>query len=178
MQLSTRLFAGLCAGCLCVSFASSAAPEKSPTGVDVIWAYAGTWKIETEHFDTAHSKAAHEKTTLFNDCWKSGGYVACNQYVDGESKVLIVFTYSEKDKVYTSYQVPSDGSAPGSGKLTIEGNVWTFPWQITDAGTTTYYRVVNVFSSPDTIEYRQEYSTDKEHWTVTARGHELKIASK
>jgi hypothetical protein len=149
---------------------TAAAQPAPPRGVDVIWAYAGVWRIEMEHFDSAHSKAGHEKTTLRNACWKDGGYVACNQYVDGESKVLIVFTYNARENEYTSYQIPADGGAPGAGKLLIEGNVWTFPWQITEAEKTTYYRVVNVFDSPDKIESRQEFSSDKVHWTVTAKG--------
>jgi hypothetical protein len=155
---------------------AAAAPPSVPTGVDAIWAYAGVWKIETEHFDTAHSKAGHEKTTLRNVCWKDGGYLACNQYVDGESKILIVFTYNAKDHSYTSYQIPLGGGDSGSGKLLIDGNVWTFPWQVTDGETTTYFRVVNVFAAPDRIEYRQEFSSDKVHWTVTAKGSETKVS--
>jgi len=155
---------------------SAITPPPAATGVDVILAYAGVWKIETEHFDTAQSKASHEKTTLHNACWKNGGYVACNQYVDGESKALIVFTYNAAKNVYTSYPVPLDGGDSGSGKLYIEGNVWTFPWQITEKEKTTYFRVVNVFSAPNRIEYRQEFSADNVHWTVTARGTEEKIS--
>ena len=153
-----------------------AAPVAAPAGVDVIWAYAGVWNVETENFDTAHSKASHEKRTLRNACWKDGGYLACNQYVDGDSKVLIVFTYNAKDNLYTSYQIPQGGGEPGSGKLMVEGNVWTFPWQIKEGDTTTYFRVVNVFTAPGRIEYRQEFSSDKVHWTLMAKGQETKVS--
>jgi hypothetical protein len=153
----------------------AAAPERA-AGIDAIWAYAGTWNIEIDHFDTANSKASHEKTLLRNDCWKSGGYVACNQYVDGESKILIVFTYNAKQNVYTSYPIPADGSAAGSGTLLIEGNTWTFPWQSKDGDKTTYFRVVNVFTAPGRIEFRQEFSTDEAHWTLMAKGLEKKIS--
>ncbi|MGD0628800.1 MAG: hypothetical protein ABR987_05580 [Terracidiphilus sp.] len=152
------------------------APAEQAAGIDVICAYAGTWNIEIDHFDTANSKASHEKTLLRNDCWKSGGYFACNQYVNGESKVLIVFTYNAKDNVYTSYQIPPDGSAAGSGTLLIDGNTWTFPWQSKDGDKTTYFRVVNVFTAPDRIEFRQEFSTDQAHWTLMAKGLEKKAA--
>jgi hypothetical protein len=157
-------------------FLMTAAPPDEPKGVDVLWAYAGTWKVETEHFDTAQSKAGHEKATLRNACWKDGGYLACNQYVDGESKILLVFTYNEKGNTYTSYQIPQGGGEPGTGKLLIDGNVWTFPWQVTDGDKTTYFRVVNVFDSPGKIEFRQEFSLDKLHWTITAKGLETKVA--
>ena len=163
--------AGLCGGEWGAVFAA-----EDSSGVGAIWAYAGTWKTSTETFDTAHSKAAREQTTLRNACWKDGSYLACNQYVDGDSKVLIVFTYNGKNKSYTSYQIPRDGGEPGMGKMLIEGNVWTFPWQSTEGNTTTYYRVVNTFTTPGVIEYRKEFSTDKVHWTVMAKGTETKVA--
>jgi hypothetical protein len=156
--------------------AAPVAPAAAPTGIDVVWAYAGVWKIEIDHLETAQSKASHETTNLRNSCWKDGGYLACNQYVDGDSKVLIVFTYNAKDNTYTSYQIPSGGGESGSGKLVVEGNVWTFPWQIKEGDKTTYYRVVNVFEAPDRIQYRQESSPDKVHWTVTAKGVETKLS--
>jgi hypothetical protein len=140
-------------------------------------AYAGVWKVETDHFDTAFSKVSHESSTLKNVCWKSGGYVVCNQLVNGESKVLLVFTYVEKQNSYTTYQIPQGGGEPGSGKLFIDGNTWEFPWRVTGPDKITYFRVVNVFVTPDQIEYRQEFSIDKEHWTVIAKGTEKKISA-
>jgi hypothetical protein len=43
--------------------------------IDAIQAYAGTWKTETEHFDTPYSKAGREASTLRNECWKNGGFL-------------------------------------------------------------------------------------------------------
>jgi hypothetical protein len=145
-------------------------------GVEALWAYAGTWKVEINHLDSAFSKAGHETNSLHNDCWKSGIYVACRQIVDGDPKVLIVFTCAKADGSCTSYQIPPDGGQPGSGTLLIEGNTWTFPWSMVKDGLTTYFRVVNVWSTPTTIDYRQEFSTDQVHWTPTATGHEVKIS--
>lgn len=163
---------------MALSIACSATPPGKSVGIDAIRAYEGTWDITIDHLDTAESKASHEKTTLHNDCWKSGGYFACNQYVNGESKVLLVFTYDASKNEYTSYQIPPGGAEPGSGKLLIEGNVWTFPWQVGEGDKTTYFRVVNVFLAPDKIEFRQEFSTDHAHWTVMARGIENKATAK
>jgi len=158
--------------------AATSVPAQSAAakGIGAIWVYAGTWKIEAENFDTAHSKASHERSTLRNSCWKDGAYVACNQWVDGDSKILLVFTYNDADKTYTSYQIPQGGGAAGAGKLTIEGNVWTFPWEMTESGVTTYFRVVNTFTGPDHIEYRKEFSTDKTHWTLMAKGTTVRTA--
>jgi len=155
---------------------AAATPPAAPKSVEAILAYAGVWKVEMEHYDTAQSKAGHETTTLRNACWHDGAYVACDQDVDGESKILLVFTYNEKENIYTSYQIPAGGQEPGTGKLLIDGNVWTFPWQVSEGGKTTYFRVVNVFVTPGRIESRQEFSADQVHWTVTAKALETRVS--
>jgi hypothetical protein len=164
-------FSSLAPACL----AQTPALSTSPADIAPLWVYAGTWAVTIDHFDTAHSKASHEQTTLRNACWKDGGYVPCNQYIDGDSKVLIVFTYSGKNGVYASYQIPLHGEEPGTGKLIIEGNTWTFPWQTGEGDKTTWFRVVNVFLTPDRIDFRQEFSTDNVHWTAMAHGIETKV---
>ena len=172
-------FTSMAAFCLAVScLAQTATPAGTPADIDPLWAYAGTWAVTIDHFDTAHSKASHEQTTLRNACWKDAGFLACDQYVDGDSKVLIVFTYTGKNGVYTSYQVPPHGEEPGTGKLFIEGNTWTFPWQSGEGDKTTWFRVVNVFLAPDRIDFRQEFSTDNVHWTAMAHGVETKVKDK
>jgi hypothetical protein len=146
-------------------------------GIDALTMYSGVWKIHTEQFDTAHSKASIADNTLRNACWKNGPYFACNQYVDGVSKVLLIFTFVPSENRYATYQVPQDGGQPGSGKLFIFGNVWIFPWESTESDKQIHFRVVNTFSAPDRIEYRQEFSADDEHWTVMAKGLETKIGN-
>lgn len=154
---------------------ASAEQAQNASGIDALRAYAGTWKIAIDRLDTPYSKAGHETSTLHNDCWQSGPYFACRQIVDGDSKVLLVFTCSGEHDC-TSYQIPPHGADPGAGKLVLDGKTWSFPWQVTEGAKTTWFRVVNVWSSPTTIEFRQEYSTDQAHWTVTATGHETKVA--
>jgi hypothetical protein len=176
-SLVISLLAASCLSVLCLAQTTAPPATTSDPTADIapLWAYAGTWQVTIDHFDTAHSKASHEQTNLRNACWKDGGYVACNQYVDGDSKVLIVFTYSGKNGIYASYQVPRHGEEPGTGKLFIEGNTWTFPWQAGEGDKTTYFRVVNVFLTPDKIDFRQEFSTDGVHWTAMAHGTEIRV---
>lgn len=152
------------------------AAQQPTAGIDAIMAYSGTWKVQGERFATAYSNAGKEDTTLRNECFKSGLYVACNQYVNGESKVLIVFTYNDALKLYTSYPIPHDGQAATAGSLQIVGNIWTFPWQVTQGETTTYFHLVNVFTGADHIDYVQEFSPDNVHWTIMAKGSETKVA--
>jgi hypothetical protein len=146
----------------------------APAGVARLMAYAGRWKIETESFQTENSKAGHDSHLLENDCWKSDSWAACRQIVDGKSQVLLVFTCPGDGDNCTSDPISADGSPAGSGKLVIEGNTWTFPWTSTEAGKTTWFRVVNVWSSPNAIEFRKEFSTDQVHWTRMTEGHEVK----
>ncbi len=149
---------------------SWAAPPEKTVGIGVLRAYEGSWDTSLQFFDTEHSKASTDKSALRNDCWRSGEYFACNQYVNGESKVLLVFTYDAQKKEYTSYQIPPGGGSPGSGKLLIEGNRWIFPWQTGEGTNTTWFRVVNTWDGEDRIEFRQEYSTDQVHWTLMGKG--------
>jgi len=151
------------------------AAAEGPSGIEKILVYQGTWKTETEHFTTRFSKAAKESLTLRNDCWRSAGFFVCDQFINGESKALMVFTYNAKTDTYNSSSVPAAGGEGGSGKLLIKGNVWTFPWQDKQDGKTVYFRVVNTFTTPGTIEYRQEFSENQQHWTVTAEGLEHKL---
>jgi hypothetical protein len=158
---------------VCAIFAAAPAGAQ---GIEKIAAYAGTWTVDIQHLDTAQSKAGHDHNTLRNDCWKSGGYFACNQYVDGVSKALLVFTYDATSGSYSSYPIPAGGGAAGQGKLEIKGNVWTHPWQVKDGDKTTWFRVVNVWVKPDQIEFRQEFSSDNVSWTEMAHGTEKKTA--
>ncbi|MFI4967560.1 MAG: hypothetical protein ACHQAU_02440 [Gammaproteobacteria bacterium] len=147
----------------------------APQGLDKVMAYAGSWKTEVQHFDTPFSKAGSESLTLKNDCWRSGGFLACDQSVDGDSKALLVFMYDAKGDVYASYPIAPGASDVHPGKLIIEGAVWTFPWDNTEAGKTTHFREVNTWSSADSIEFRQEYSSDGVHWMLMAKGHETRV---
>jgi len=174
-SFSSSIWMGMMA--LCALGSAAQAPQQPLAGIDAIMVYAGTWKVHGEHFATAYSQAGKEDKTLRNDCWKSGAYISCNQFVDGDSKVLLVFTYNDKEKMYTTYQIPQGGDPAGSGKLQIVGNIWTFPWQITQGETTIYFHVVNVFTGTDRIDYAQEFSTDNVHWNAMAKGSETKASN-
>lgn len=167
-------YAPACLAAAVLALSSQAHAQSQPDPVMTLWAYQGIWKTDIQHLDTPYSKAGHESSMLRNECWKSGQYVACRQIVNGESKVVIVFTCSDARNC-TSYQIPPDGGDAGSGKLIIDGDTWTFPWSATDHGKTTWFRVVNVWSSRDTIEFRQEFSTDQQHWSPMATGHETRF---
>lgn len=172
----------LCVVAAAIFSTAAVAQTMDVQGIEKIAAYAGTWAVDIQHLDTPYSKAGHDHNILRNDCWRSGAYFVCNQYVDGDSKALLVFTYDAKADRYTSYPVPADGNEAGKGTLLIRGNTWTYPWEVKegetkDGGKTTYFRVVNTWVKPDAIEFRQEFSTDNVKWTEMAHGLEKRTAS-
>ncbi len=151
------------------------APRAYASGIDTIRAYAGTWATHTVHYKTQYSRARTETAILRNVCWRSAGYFTCDQFVQGSSKALIVFTYDRSRRMYHTYTVPTNGGAAGSGMLVIAGNTWIYPWEDKDGLKKVHLRVVNTFVNPDTIQYRQEFSYDNVHWTTTATGSETRL---
>lgn len=160
---------------LFLTLLSTAASAADPQGLDKLAAYAGSWNTEMRHLDTPFSKAGSEHATLRNDCWRSAGFYACDQFVNGESKAFLVFLYDPAADRYTSYPIFPGAGEVHPGVLIIKGQVWTFPWDNTQDGKTTHFRAVNTWTSPDSIEFRQEYSSDGVNWTVMEEGHETRV---
>jgi hypothetical protein len=150
---------------------ASASPQ---TGLDMLTAYAGRWDTEIHFLDTPYSHKSDTSYELRNDCWRSAGFYACDQFVEGASKALLVYTY-DAEHGYSSYPISEDNMEVHAGHIDIQGKVWTFPWKGVKNGKTTYFHVINTWESPDSIQFRQEYSVDGEHWTLMAQGHETRI---
>lgn len=159
---------------LILPVAVQAASLPAPRGLDKLKAYAGEWDTQVIHLDTPYSKASREHHHISNDCWRSTLFYVCQQSVDDEPKALLVFTYDAAQDRYASYPVIPGSDTAHAGVLLIHGQEWVFPWDDTEQGKTTHFRVVNTWSSPETIEFRQEYSVDGEHWVVMATGHETR----
>ena len=155
-----------------VVLTAAATVQARAAGLDSISAYAGTWNTHIVHFKTVYSKARSETSIVQNNCWRSSQFYACNQIVNGVSGALIVYTYDANHAIYHTRILTPDGGSPGGGTLLIEGNQWTYPWQDKDGSQIVYIRIVNTFVDRDTIQFRQEFSYDRAHWTITARGTE------
>jgi len=157
------------------SAASAADTGHTPTGVERLLVFAGTWKSESDQYQTAYSKASHVAVTTVNDCMRNGNYYACNQSVNGQSRWLLVFVYPGSGDTYGTYLVPADGTPGVSGQLIIYDKTWTFPVQRNNLGKVTYFRTVNTFLDANHYDFRQEYSEDKQTWTVMSQGHQTRI---
>jgi hypothetical protein len=155
---------------------SSSAVSSAPAaaGLDVLSAYAGSWHTEIHYLDTPYSQKRDTSYELRNDCWRSAGFYACDQFIGGESKALVIYTYDAAHG-YSSYPIPVGAEEVHVGHLEIQGKVWTFPWKTVKDGKTTYFHVTNTWDSPDSIGFRQEYSADGQQWMLMAQGHETRI---
>src|SRR5690242_20696300 len=142
--------------------------------LDRLAVFAGTWKSDAENYDTLYSHAGTVSSTLVNQCWKAGAFFVCNQSVNGVSRVMLVFSYKAGDTYWIS-EVPADTGHAASSTVIVSGGVWTFPGQSTKLGQTTYFRTVDIFNGTDSIDFREEFSTDKENWTLMSKGHESRV---
>jgi hypothetical protein len=153
---------------------AGASTASAAEGIDKIAVLAGTWKTDGQSFDTDFSKVGHDTSKLRNDCWGSGEFYSCDQYVNGESKALIVFTYNAGDGTYNTYAIRSGGASATSGKLKIDGDTWTYENPQSADSQPPYFRTVNVFEGAGTIHFSVEYTRDNQHWITMNQGVETK----
>lgn len=160
-----------------VSMAGNAPGRRSPAtaeGIAKAAVLAGTWKTDGQQLATDFSKASHDTSTLRNDCWRSGEFYSCDQYVNGESKALIVFTFNPGDGTYNTYAIVYGGTPASSGKLKIDGDTWTYGGVKDSSSPPPYYRTVNVFEGDDTIHFTVQYTRDNQHWITMNQGVETR----
>ena len=162
----------LSAAALLASSLALAAP--APSALDRLNVFAGTWKSDTQTFKTPYSEESSGSTTLVNQCWTAGAFLVCNQMVDGVSRALLVFSFVGGD-TYSEVAIPAANGHGSNGTVLIDGGVWTFPGEQHKYGQVTYFRTVNIYNGNDSLDYREEYSTDQQNWTPMAKGHETRV---
>jgi hypothetical protein len=164
----------LALGAVLLAAAPAVTADTPASDLDRLAVFAGTWKSEAENYDTPYSHASSLSSTLVNQCWKAGAFFVCNQMVNGASRVFLVFSYKGGDTYWVN-EVPADTGHAATGTVIIDGGVWTYPGQQTKLGQTTYFRNVQIFSDNDNLDFREEFSTDKENWTLMSKGHETRV---
>ncbi len=174
----TLPFAGLLLAAPLLQAAEPAAKPGGDAGVGVFSRYAGTWKVELTRVEPPYSKAGPEAMTVRNDCWRSEVFYVCDQIIDGAPKALVVFFYNAEDKSYGSFPITAASATVHRGEVLVDGKSIVFPWQINDNGKTVSMRIVNTFTGPDTMDFRQEYSLDGKNWQPISTGVEHKVSAK
>lgn len=150
----------------------------NPSDVGLFARYAGTWKVQLTRVETPYSKPGPETMTVKNDCWRSEVFYVCDQIIDGTPKALIVFFYNSEDKNYGSFPITAASATVHRGEVLVDGKTIVFPWQINDNGKTVWMRIVNTFTSADTMDFRQEYSLDGKTFQSMSTGVEHRISAK
>jgi len=162
------LLAALLAG---FSFAAAA---DAPLPLDRLNVFAGTWKSDIQNFKTPYSEEATSSYTLVNQCWKAGAFFVCNQSVDGVSRSMLVFSFEGGD-TYNEVAIPATSGHGSNGTLLVDGGVWTFPGETHKYGQVTYFRTVDIYNGNDSLDFREEFSTDQQTWTLMSKGHETRV---
>jgi hypothetical protein len=164
------------AAAILVSSLANAAEDAA--AVDTFARIAGTWKMQMNYVESAHSKARQESMTVRNDCWHSDFFYVCNQIIDGKSRALIVFFYDPVAKRYGSYPIAVGADTVHPATVVVDEKSITFPYDIQDNGKTVHMRIVNTFTTPDTLDFKQEYSEDGQKWVTMANGVEHRVSPK
>ncbi|MGA2552562.1 MAG: hypothetical protein ABSF50_20645 [Burkholderiaceae bacterium] len=136
-----------------------------------------TWRVRIESFLTPYSKPDRELTTVRTDCRIRANSRVCRQSIDedpkGSSWAIIA---DEEPSAHWCDPTVFRSSNGTPGRPVIEGGTWVCTWIKIDDGRKVHFRLVKVLQGPWDIEFRSEFSTDGEHWTVMSQGHETKLA--
>lgn len=182
----TSMMVGSIVSVLALGLMASAAtsdPSKTPDPRDRINIWEGHWKVEVQRKETPYSHAAMVQFDVGCSWTSHRGYMVCEYLSDRidpqEGKVadhLTIFTYNETDKAYKHLGV-SKNFKTLEEPTTIEGNVWTTPFELTgDKGEKLQCRNVYEFVSPEKQLTRFEISSDDgQHWTVVSEGAGTKV---
>ncbi len=188
MRLSVRrkMLVGSIASVLALGLMASAATSESspsPDPRDKMNIWEGHWKIQVQRKETPYSHAASVPFDAKCAWMPNRGYMVCDYVSDKvdpqEGKPanhLTIFTYNDKDNTYKHLGISKDYK-PLEEVTTIEGNVWTTPWEdVGDKGEKLQLRDVYEFVSPEKQLTRFEISSDGgQHWTLVSEAVGTKV---
>jgi hypothetical protein len=148
------------------------------SGLDKLAVYDGSFEIKATYFKTPYGEAHAEDGVVLTRCWRSTDFYSCNQSgkMIGQPQ-LVVYTYDAKKDEYWVYFIPNNAEHLTSGmRLTTDGKVWTYFAKLKDPkGKEVYLRNINTFTSPDVIDYEEDYSIDGVKWTPMDKGRETRV---
>jgi hypothetical protein len=141
---------------------------------DKLAAWAGHWRVRIETKETQFGHARTDDYDSKCSFLPNGVFLSCDylsMQPDPESghvvdDVAIVY-YSDVDNTFKYTNIALEGG-PQENRMTVEGNVWTRPFEIPrKSGGVADARETYTFVSPDKELGRLEISLDKgAHWIV------------
>jgi hypothetical protein len=137
--------------------------------------YDGKWDVTT-------TIGGRGLVHLENHCTRTGLFFVCEQMVNGNSQALVIFLPVAKlaggGEEYRNMGLPADASSSGGwGKVTIDGDKWTYLWESGEVEKKVQWRNINQFSGTDKIHFEIQSSEDGTTWKTVKAGDEVRVTN-
>jgi hypothetical protein len=139
--------------------------------------YVGKWTSEGEAKASPFGPAG--KTTSTENCeWFPGNFFVVTRSAgtspSGPTHSIAIMGYNAVEKVYT-YDSYSNRGDHSTSRGTVQGGIWTWPWEDKFEGKPVKGRVIVTEVSPTSYTYKAEYSMDGKAWNVLEEGKANKV---
>lgn len=136
--------------------------------------YNGDWLVRADHPWSGAATGAADR--LSSRCSKFTLYFACEQTVNGEPKMLIVYTAGDRAGYLNTRSIAPNGLAGGRGDLVMEGKRWTYVDKPPAGLKGPWSRTINTIVDDDHIQFEEFESKDEgQTWVQTNQGTEERV---
>lgn len=151
MRMKSVFYVLVVAACISLGVAQADDPAKK------LGAFLGKWEAE--------GTMGTDKIASSLEChWSPQGmFLVCEQSIKmaaGDRRQLTIYSYNSKDSAYGYVTIAGPGAKPTTGKIEINGNVWTYPGSFENNGKTILIKTTNEFTDARTEVYKTERSED------------------
>jgi len=162
------LFIGVSLGCAAPRCAGADPDPYAPLKL-----YEGAWKVRMSGHD-------QQPDHLVNRCSRTGTFFSCEQELNRKTAALVIFLSSGHNSSaaleYRTLAVLADASKPDDwGRLTIDGQTWTYAWMQKDGEKTVEMRNVNQFRDNDHIHFEVQKHAEDGTWKTQFSGDEERV---
>jgi hypothetical protein len=157
---------------VCAQTSESASTD--PSAKLNIW--GGRWNVQIQTMETAYSHAG--TSSYHGDCsWlPNHGYMLCDFVADRApstgkpGNAITILSYNDSEKAYEHLVLERDLNPQMKAVMTVDGNVWTIPFELSDKGKTYLCHDIYNFVSPNKFLMRFEMSNDGgRHWVLVMK---------
>lgn len=138
----------------------------------------GVWKITEGVKETNFNHPKENYTKAICQWSPDSQFVVCDiiqVLPTGRTHSLGVYAFNSTTGNYSYYGVGPEGGKPDWGNFKIQDSLWTFFGQFKSKGKTFKTKTINLFVSPDTIQFKYQIYTKKKRWFTISKGIEEKI---
>jgi hypothetical protein len=134
--------------------------------------WEGQWQVQIQYDKSPYSHAGTSSYSGYCSWLTNHGFMLCD-FLSGKpvpetgkpDNAIVILSYSAPDKAYKHIEMGQDLVPAMQSTMTVDGNVWTIPFELPYKGKTLLGRDIYNFVSPDKWLFRFEMSSDNgEHW--------------